>query len=219
MPAPLKVVEEGESVHGEQAEACPSSVEADSSQESSTRFRLERARWQVKRAWRRAITELSSLGRESRLMGQKSRSYLGETIDDESQACPSGAHIWAASSEVRKSMALALLASVDAETARGDESAPIGDHLLLAAEDLGGLCCVHRRAIADGKYSRAELLELVDAHRKVTEDLGVLGRDLLRALERAEKGGGKTGLRTTAARLRAGQPHTGRRARGGLDDA
>jgi hypothetical protein len=184
MVAPLKVV--GEVSHAEQPEPSAPSVEADDQADSSARPRLERARWLCKRAWRRAITEWSSLAREGRLMG-KGKSYLGETIDEDNPACPSGAHIFAASREVRKSMAQALQDSVDAESCGPEAPVSITDRVLQANEDLGRVSGSLRRGLADdGHLSLTELLELRECNDALARDVAATGRDLDRLIDRAE---------------------------------
>jgi aminoglycoside/choline kinase family phosphotransferase len=148
---------------------------------SSTSSRLDRARRLAGRAWRRAVTELSSVGRETQRMGLESRSYLGRTIDGRGTAHVSLAHVYAATSDVCRAIALDLLSHADSE----DDDVPVSlpEQALLLQEDLGQLAGTMRRAMADGRLDREELLAVLEDAQRLLGNANALCRDARKALD------------------------------------
>ncbi len=178
--------DDGRGVHAAEDEPARSRRQVDDEPVSSTRLRLDRARRLAKRVWRRAVLDLSSLGREAARMGLKSKSYLGQTVDDEDDACPSLAHVYAASREVRRAIALDLLSGVDAEELGAEVQVPIEQQVLLLTETCGQLSGTTRRALADGVYTADELRLMLEDAQRVADDAGALCRDLRKGIEERE---------------------------------
>lgn len=148
---------------------------------SSTGTRLVRCRRLAGRAWRRAVTELSSIGRETQRMGIESRSYLGRTIDGKGGAHVSLAHVYAATSDVCRAIGLDLLSHADAED---DElPVPLTEQTWLLGEDLGQLQGTMRRAMADKRLDRGELEALLEDGQRLLANGNSFCRDVRKALD------------------------------------